>query len=830
MAVLPTGIGPVTGGYQIERSLRFNSADSAYLNRTPASAGNRKTWTFSAWVKRSGLPSSGYYSLLGADSGSGSSFYIAFDNSTQQLEFGQGATVYRKTTQVFRDPSAWYHFVIHSDTTQATASNRLKIYINGIQITAFATSNDPSLNGDWALNNNVAHSIGADIPNTGARNYYSGYLTEVNFIDGSAKTPSDFGETDASTGVWKPKAYTGTYGTNGFYLKFADNSNTTAATLGKDSSGNGNNWTPNNFSVTAGAGNDSLVDTPTNYGTDTGVGGEVRGNYCTLNPLDNQTTLSNGNLTQTTGAAERGCRSTFALPDSGLWYAEATVTSTTTAVGPSATFGLATSTVSLSAAGYNTAGIWGLYSSNFAYINRNGTVSGSLGFTLTAGDVVQVAVDIANGRAWLGRNNTWYDGSNGTTGNPSSGTNPTFTSLPSGLFIFANGYNETWNANFGQRAFAYTAPSGFKALCTQNLPTPTVGATSTTQANDYMNVVTWTGNGNNTRTISGLDFQPDFVWIKDRSDAYYHTLYDAVRGVASRAIYSSATDVENGGGSNYSSLYGYLSSFNSDGFGLTSGSGASEDIWVNDNAKNYVAWNWKANGAGSSNTAGTITSTVSANTTAGFSIVTWTGTGADGTVGHGLGVAPKFWINKSRNTATDWYVNTTVIDGSVDYLVLNSAAAAANTSGNFANAPTSSVISLGSTSGYNGSGNLMVSYVFAPVAGYSAFGSYVGNGSADGTFVYTGFRPRYVLVKGSSFGANWNLFDTSRNPYNITTQVLRPNLSDAEFDGNAITGGAIDVLSNGFKIRKSDGDVNSSGQTFIYAAFAESPFKYSLAR
>ena len=318
------GSSGTVGAYQVERSLRFNSADSAYLNRTPASAGNRKTWTWSGWVKRSALPTSGYSSIFGADSGSGSSFYFSYENSTHQLEFGQGATVYRKSSQVFRDPSAHFHILVTLDTTQSTATNRIKLYVNGVQVTAFATSNDPTLNADLALNNNVSHSIGADIPSTGARNYFSGYLTEIHFIDGQALDPTSFAETDATTGQWIPKAYTGTYGTNGFYLKFADNSGVTATTLGKDSSGNGNNWTPNNFSVTAGSGNDSLVDSPTNYGTDTGAGGEVRGNYCTINPLAKlatSPTISNGNLYAS--GTDTGVIGTIAVT-SGKWYAECT--------------------------------------------------------------------------------------------------------------------------------------------------------------------------------------------------------------------------------------------------------------------------------------------------------------------------------------------------------------------------------------------------------------------------------------------------------------------------------------------------------------------------
>ena len=328
MAVLPIGMSGEAGGYQIERSLRFNSADSAYMSRTPASAGNRKTWTWSGWVKRSKLGSEEILFACGS---------TASDTAFGQIIFGDDNTFrvnayslsWRTTTAVYRDVSAWYHFVVVFDTTQATAANRVKVYVNGQEVTAFGTSNNPTQNTDYAINQNIQHTIGRyDLG--GGGNYFNGYLTDINFIDGQALTPSSFGETDSDTGVWTPKAYTGSYGTNGFYLKFADNSGTTSTTLGKDSSGNGNNWTPNNFSVTAGAGNDSLVDTPTSYGTDTGAGGEVRGNYCTLNPLDKSQYVgapTNGNLDVLNSGnfVEDRFVGTVAV-NSGKWYFETTIT------------------------------------------------------------------------------------------------------------------------------------------------------------------------------------------------------------------------------------------------------------------------------------------------------------------------------------------------------------------------------------------------------------------------------------------------------------------------------------------------------------------------
>jgi hypothetical protein len=743
--------------------------------------------------------------------GAGASTYdsIGFYSDSFQVFFNNGSSAELLTTQVFRDPSSWYHFVVAVDTTQATSSNRIKLYVNGSQITAFGTSTYPSQNYDTQFNTAEVHRIGTNTIAT-TRNF-DGYITETNFIDGQALTPSSFGQTNASTGVWEPINYTGTYGTNGFELLFADNSGTTSTTLGADTSGNGNNWTPNNFSVTAGAGNDSLVDSPTSYGTDTGVGGEVRGNYCTLNPLDNGGTAPlNGNLELTAGAAERGVRSTFAIPTTGLYYAEALV-GTNQSGATDIAFGFVSRTTNLSA---NPSGIsngWLCYATGTTNITRNGTSTlAGAGTALVSGDVLQLAIDLANNKGWLGKNNTWFNGTTGTDGNPSTGANPTFTfSNPPELFVLAHCYLSTINVNFGQRPFAYTAPSGFKALCTQNLPTPTIGATSTTQANDYFDTTLYTGTGSDLAIVNSGGMAPDFVWVKVRNQAFSHNLNDIIRGTNNR-LQSDTTAAAGTPG---------IVSFNSNGF-TTNGSAGE----LGTNGNTYVAWQWKGGGTGVTNTAGSITSTVSASTTSGFSIVTYTGTGANATVGHGLGVAPSMIIVKDRTQASTWWVYNSNL-GNTKYLELNATAAAGTSSAAWNNtSPTSTVFSVGTNT--SESAKNYVAYCFAPVAGYSAFGSYTGNGSADGPFVYTGFRPRYVLIKSSSNVEEWHVHDTARDTYNLAIADLYPNSSSAEVTNS----NQLDILSNGFKCRSSNSGTNGSGYTFIYAAFAENPFKYSLAR
>jgi len=813
LSVLPVGFGSaVAGGYQIERSLRFNSADSAYLNRTLTTPTNNKIWTWSSWVKKSFVTSDKY--LVTANGTTAYEFIKLSNSSSDNFEYaywnGSAFAYQIRSTLVLRDPSAWYHIVVSVDTTQATAANRVKLYVNNVEITSFSISSYPAQNTNTQINSAIATRIGGGF----AGNYFDGYMTEVNFIDGQALTPSSFGETDSATGVWEPKAFSGTYGTNGFYLKFADNSGTTSTTLGKDSSGNGNNWTPNNFSVTAGAGNDSLVDSPTAYGTDTGVGGEVRGNYCTLNPLDSKNgTASNGNLLWTATASQSDIRGTFAIPASGKWYMECTVGSTTNATS-AVSFGLATSSVALDASNAVT-GLYQLYASSSGFLSLNGTnVSSSLG-AWTAGDVLQIAVDVDNTKMWLGKNNTWYNSSGGTTGNPSTGANATSTTSMVGLFPFSNCYqnNATWNA--GQRAFAYTAPSGFKALCTQNLPTPTIGATSTTQAGKYFNPVIYAGSASQQVIDSNLSVL-DLAWIKNRTTARDHVLVDTVRGGSPMlTLYSNQTYAEDNSSPNYNPT-------SISGSSITLG-GAK--LGINNAGENFVMWGWNAGGSNATNTSGTITSTVRANTTSGFSIVTYTGNGSTSpypTVGHGLGITPKIYLVKRRGAVGNWVFWHTIVDNSLDFMYLNTTAANANSA--VGTVPTSTVMTVGGVDA-NASGSTYVAYCFAPVAGYSAFGSYTGNGSADGPFVYTGFRPRYIMRKRTDTTAYWVVFDTARNTYNVVGEDLYPN--DSLAGSNDFT---MDILSNGFKIRGSGANINASSGTYIYMAFAESPFKYSLAR
>ena len=790
-------------GYQISRSVRLRSSASAYFNRTLTTPTNNKLFTWSGWVKRSNI---GVWNDLfgaGAAGANGFGFNTAWNDNglaffTNNIS---GDYFWLVTTQVFRDPSAWYHIVLSVDTTQATASNRAKIYLNGNQITAFNTAVYQSQNSSLTYNSATAHYLGAL---GGPTRYLDGYMTEVNFIDGQALTPSSFGETDLITGVWKPKAYAGTYGTNGFELNFSDPSAATAAAIGKDYSGNGNNWTPTNISVTAGVTYDSMLDVPTNYAD----GGNGRGNYCTLNPLDKDTnlTFSNGNLTAT--GTNVGGAASFGLTSS-KWYWEVTLVDDYT--GNFGFHGVSSGKPNSYVSGFTGyptgAGVYAQTSSGGGTWANGSAVTVST--TWVANDVIGFAFDATNLTLDVYRNNTKI----GTT-----------LTVPSGAIypsVYQNGSggNTSQTAyNFGQRPFAYTPPTGFVALNTQNLPAPTIS-----NGANYMAATTYTGTGSAltiANTVGSASFQPDLVWVKGRSGATDHAWYDAVRGVQNQ-LESNTTTAET------TETTG-LTAFGSTGF--TVGALAQ----MNTNTATYVAWQWNAGGSTVTNTSGSISAQVRANPTAGFSVVTYTGTGANATVGHGLGVAPSMVIVKNRTaSSTGWPVyhknaNASPASGG---LRLNLTDAFVTYSPYWNNTvPTSTVFSLGSDNQVNGSTNAMVAYCFSAVAGYSAFGSYTGNGSVDGPFVYLGFRPRWLMIKSASAVVEWITYDTARSTSNAQILRLYPNSSGSE---TSASGYAIDTLSNGFKIRTDPNTAygtSASGETYIYAAFAENPFKLSLAR
>jgi hypothetical protein len=793
------GADAAAGGYEISRSVRFNSSDSASCARTFTSAGNRRTWTWAAWIKRSAIAFSAQQHIWGVTGVTDATYGEMFFGTGDTLRFAVGYnTAYGiTTTRVFRDPGAWFHLVLAFDATQGTAANKIKLYINGVEETAFSSDSRSSLaNQDWGYNNNVAHYIGRN-PNSDIRQF-NGYLADIHFIDGQALDPSSFGEFDTNN-VWQPKAFSGSYGTNGFHLPFSDNS--TAAALGTDTSSNGNDWTVNNLSVTAGAGNDSLVDSPTNYGTDTGAGGEVRGNYATLNPLiATSGPISNGNLEMVGANAWRNTKGTISV-STGKWYFEATYSGGQygSALGNlAAGVGFAKSNTTTPNVDVSDSSLYGsiLAFSQTGHVN-NFNAPTSARSQIANGDVIGFALNYDAGTYTIYVNNT----------STSSGSlNFTGELTPWSQAYYSGAY---FILNFGQRPFAYTAPSGFKALCTTNLPEPVVA-----KPNTVFDTVLWTGNDTGqTITMPGA-FSPDLVWTKTRSVDNAHWLFDVIRG-ADQGLSSSSTTSELTRSSS-------VTAFGSTGFTL----GTSAD--VNSSAYTYVAWTWDAGSSTVTNTQGSITSQVRANASAGFSIVSYTGNNTAGaSIGHGLNVAPEFVVCKDRDSSSGWWAVYHSSQGNTKGAYLNSSQAFSTQSFWNNTTPTSSVFTVGANANTNANGNDFIAYCFAPVSGYSSFGSYTGNGSADGPFVFCNFRPRWILTKATNSALDWNIFDAARDPYNSVNKILFPNDANAESDYIAYT--PFDFLSNGFKLRTNI-VWNASSTTYIYAAFAEHPFATARAR
>jgi hypothetical protein len=741
--------------FNLDRSLRFRKSNSAYFNRTFSTPTSGTTWTWSGWVKRGALDGADQFLLSRYQDANNISFIRWNDTNVIRFYDYSGGVLRteRSTTAVYRDCNLWYHIVVAYDSGNATPANRVKIYVNGVEIAAFSSSTNPTQNQTSILNSSGAHQLGA----YNTTNYFDGYLADVYLIDGQALTPTDFGAYDGNY-YWTPKAYTGTYGTNGFHLEFEDFSNNTATTIGKDTSGQGNNWTPTGINVTVPANTnaswDSMTDVPTLTSADVA-------NFATLNPLDvSGVTLSDGNLALTTASGR--VRGTI-FPSSGKWYFEVLFSAlpSTTSVGiANVTYRINTSNDFQSRAYLNTG----------SKIS-NGT-SAAYGATWTTNDVIGVAYDIDAGTITFYKNNT------------SQGTAYTDIAGDSWSPFIQGGFTGT--INFGQRPFRYTPPTGFKAL-----------------------------NSFNVAEVTGDLESPDFVWIKSRSASGDHALFNSVTGVGkylrSNASGAEITDVNS------------LIQFNKNGFLL------GNATVVNASATTFVASAWKAAATTVTNTAGTITTQVRASPTAGISVVTYTGTLAGSTIGHGLGAAPRMVIIKNQGTigTQEWLVGHASI-GWGSYLLLSSTNLRVVASNRWNNTdPTSTVITLGSIP--NSNTEKYVAYCFAEINGFSKFGSYLSNNATDGPFVYTGFRPRWLMVKraiAASGTGGWFMYDAERNTYNVMDQYMF-----AESTSGDATLAVFDFTSNGFKIRSNNVHVNTTaGDTYIYMAFAEHPFKYALAR
>jgi len=885
---------PFTDNGTIANSCMFNRGDSPNLGKTYSGAGtSQKKFTFSCWVKKSNTDSS-WYNLFNVGGNSGSYFNLGFNsggNHPIQLYDWTGSTYRLRllTNRTFKDASKWYHIVLAVDTTDSTANDRVKLYVDGQQETSFSLRTNPSLNLDTLVGSADSYNVGSM-----TSNYLNGYMAEVNYIDGQALGPESFGLTDTSTGRWIPKtvtpypttttdiavtvvdsggnkyaldgvtqgtvtliegatykfdqsdssnsghplrfsttsdgthgggseyttgvttvgtpgssgAYTqitvatgaptlyyycsnhsgmgGTantqnqYGTNGFRLKFQDSS-----ALGDDTSGNGNDLTATNLATT-----DQRIDSPTN-------------NLPIIrpyNPSYGQGFVSEGGLQIRYSGTNVGYPLPCTLaPDSGKWYAE--VRTISNGGGSVITMGIyIQEDMHYWDGSYNFypggrmdngdgcgAGLWVSTGTNYLVSSTLSAqiITSNPTYSLAAGDVFGIAVDRDNDLISFYGNNGSLIGSTSilrpgrimftamAVDSPTSdgwnwnfGDNPTFDG------------NETAGGNTdsdGNGNFYHSVPSGFKMLMQDNMSTTDKGVSSV-------------------------------VWSKNRDRTKSPTLYDSSRG-RHLALFPSGNDAE-------TTYVNGVQKF------LAGGQAIGENLHENQSGDSFVSWNWVANGGTTStNTDGDITSTVQVNTTAGFSIIQYTGNGsANQSIGHGLGVAPRWIIVKELSNTDNWNVWHGTFAGTEKILLDSSGAKITGSTAFGSFTPTSTIFKVNGNN-TNASSTTYVAYVWNEIDGFSKFGKYTGNGSTDGTFVYTGFRPAFVLMKRTNSTGNWYLKDTTRDTFNPCEKTLMPNLSNAEAAQTYI-----DILSNGFKQRIGNDASNLSGSTYIYMAFAEHPF------
>ena len=804
------------------QSLRLDKASSGYLYRTPSSGSNRRTFTIAFWYKTSIVFASEANDqnnpIFYADepdgggafqfniSGQGQGAATDTVNELQYYDYDSGdSTDYGlETNSAFSDPSAWYHIVMAFDTTQGTEANRVKVYINGVQ-RAYTDMNAHHgaviQNRELNVNQATPHWIGRNIDTTSR--YMNGYLADFNFVDGTQYAASDFGE--FKNGIWIPKEPSVTYGTNGFRLQFKNTGTGTASasTIGADTSGNDNHFTSSGI-----AANDcAMPDCPEN-------------NFATMNSIDNYNTgvtYSEGNLKWTIGVADGAGRATFVMT-SGKWYTEFLTNADYIGV------------VSGNADIVTVNGSQTVFYAGDGTKRVNGS-SSSYGASYSDGDIIGIALNMDDEEVTFYKNNSSQGtisltsvGNEGYTVSPASGAgskNATANFGQDSSFAGAKTAQGNTDGN-GIGDFYYAPPSGFLALCSANLPEPTIGPNSATQSDDYFNTVLWSGNSSSGTTISGVGFKPDWSWIKAR-ESRSHVLFDSSRGVT-KYMSTNSTDAE---ATNTEGLQAFASD------GVTLGS----DSTVNHSSYTYVGWNWKANGGttttndASATSVGSQDSVYQANTTAGFSIVTYTGTGSNDTFAHGLGVAPNWIIHKRRDSAQHW-VHYHVGIGNTRSVLFNTDAQNSASAVNFNNtSPTSTVFSLGTDAYANASGGTYVAYCFHSVEGYSKFGSFSGNDNADGPFVYTGFRPAFFILRDIANVGSWVIYDSVRDTINPAYKKLDARSTGAESTNSGL--GRIDFLSNGFKIRDNNSNSHMNQATssvFIYMAFAEAPFKYANAR
>tara|TARA_R110002051_G_scaffold72667_1_gene131343 strand:+ start:309 stop:2864 length:2556 start_codon:yes stop_codon:yes gene_type:complete len=827
------GAAGVSTGYDIPYSCRFENSDAGtYLSKTYGSDGNRRTWTFSGWFKRGTKRNRGitegwgnnhiFSPLAGGHGSQNECWMMIIETGYLWIQDSAGVAGYmgHKTGAAYFDVANWYHIVVACDTTQAAEANRMKLWINGVQETQFLSQQHQTQNNYTGWGAATLHTLGSYATTKTAANSWKGYLAECHFLDGVAITANSFGEF-GDYGEWKPKEYAvadGAYGTNGFYLNFSN-----ASDLGEDFSGNNND-----YATVSGVGGGGFTDSPA-QSLDSPTN-----NFCTLDPMrttvcgtGDQINYGNLQLWINNGGNTILSAGTFAVT-SGKWYWEAIADEidgndayTQPEIG---LIGVSDEVNDGTAESDRTL----VYKTTYDYEGVTDNLSGATFATYAEDDIIGVAYNADDDEITFYKNNVAQT-TTSLQATDSQGMQPLLTGH------YGNG--SSWVANFGQDSsfsgrktsgsaaasddsgygdFYYTPPSGFLVLCAKNLPEPAV------IPSEHFDVALYIGNGS-TQNITSLGFQPDFTWIKNRQTTDQHQLFDAVRGVT-KTMTSAESDAET---TNDDTLTHFLSN------GFTTG----DDVVTNTDTEYYVSWNWKANGSGSANTVGDLDSTVSVNADAGFSIVKYVGDQSSAqTVGHGLGVVPEMIIVKNTSRVKVWAVYHKAI-GNTHSLDLSTSAAALDSNIRWNDTtPTSTLFTIGTSDETNYTGDNHIAYCFKSIEGYSKVGHYEGNAGGgyngeDGPFINLGFRPKFIIIKTADDTDAWVMYDSERGwrlNANRRNYFISPDVESAETEHGAAKSYA-EFFSNGVKIRDDDNLVNKNGDTYIYIAFADLPFKYSNA-
>ena len=824
---------PFTKDSSSGASAFFSDSGNSYVefsNATHYAIGSSDDFTIECFFNMTATGVADYSYFLGKYQSSSDSFAIQYSNSANAFYFYYDTPSFGSFGFTFSSGDVvagkWHHLAINR------ASGNLDAFLDGTRLGGNQTSNTTSWTAQSAFRIGLAQTNGS--------NAFDGYISNVRMVVGSAVyssgssitvptstltavtntkllalTTSTMTADGSSNNVTGTLSGSGYFGTSG-YSPFA------TYNFNDDNSGNTNTFIATNLFP-----RDVVPDSPTN-------------NYALVNPLAVNTSITAWSVSKNNSKIQSSTnnnqiRGNF-LMQSGKWYWElrrhnSDNNNQQLALGA----GVAQPSGNIENNPYQSATNWSYYSGTGDIYNNNSSSSYGDSWS-TAGDIVGVAFDADNGVIWFSKNGTWQNSATASEIAAGTTTNAAYTGLTnSGGYVCVwwrtggtvaveidinFGTNPSFNQELtgsdvgtesgdGGALFKYAPPTGFKALTTSNMPDVTI-----TQSGDNFNTVLFTGNAT-ARSITGVGFQADWLWFKNRPAAQHHNVFDSVRG-ADKLLYPNLTNDE--------ATTTHVTSFDSDGF--TIGTNTS----VNGNGNGIVTWCWKAGGSASSNSDGSVSSTVSANTAAGFSIVQYEGlSSGTQTVGHGLDSAPEYIIYKNRDDTSSWVIYSEPV-GTSGFLIFNSTNGknTSDVAGTFnSTAPTNSVFTVGTNNAVGGNGETIIAYCFHSVEGYSKIGTFQGNSNSSGTFVYLGFRPAWVLIKSTSSSTNFCIFDNKRLGYNVDNNLMRIGAGSTTTEQ---TDDDVDFLSNGLKFRRSSTNFNNSSHTYVYLAFAEAPFKFANAR